>query len=124
MSFGVLATQEKQHVSKMKYPVSSASHGPVVQRDEGDVRTHLSAPLRSSKQKHDYIGQMALKILALIWMPQVAMHPRCNAILTAAALHVGVLFFTCGVENTRVSLHGRKFLLISVSLHPCACSQC
>ena len=74
----------------MKYP---ASHGPVVQRDEGDVRTHLSAPLRSSKQKDDYIGQMALKILALIRMPQVAMHPGCNAILTAAALHVGVLFF-------------------------------
>ena len=38
-------TQEKQHVSKMKYPTSSASHGLVVQRDEGDVRTHL--PLRS-----------------------------------------------------------------------------
>ena len=40
----LLATQEKQHVSKMKYP---ASHGLVVQRDEGDVQTHLSVSLRS-----------------------------------------------------------------------------
>ena len=43
----LLATQEKQHVSKMKYHASSASHGLVVQRDEGDVLTHLSVPLRS-----------------------------------------------------------------------------